>query len=144
LQGASREAVTALKEDSTCTETVQYADGLRYNLNQGWYEFRCACQVAVESDSAVKAVSDWLGDTSNSAAQQPAAYVPVIKAYMLAETGGNLAAGTSEQVTALAQSVATLYARMVAGDDLIGLLQEMKDKRGSFTAGMNTACAPLV
>jgi len=151
LQGASRGDVGTSKEKSaSSSETVHYADGLNHNLKEGWYEFRCACAVSVvdavgggegapasSSSSVVKSVSEWLG--SFASAQQPAAYVPIIRAYLTAETGGNLgASGTSAQLDALAQAIATLYARMVAGDGILEMLQEMKEKSGSFTAGMNT------
>ena len=31
--------------DDTDADTIVYADGLSYNLNKGWYKFRCACTV---------------------------------------------------------------------------------------------------
>lgn len=142
FQASSRKAVAAAtgKADGLI---VEYADGLRYNLKQGWYEFRCACEVSVETSTLKKPVSDWLGyyDT----AQQPSVYVPTIRAYLLTETGGNLASvsGTTS-FEALAQGIGTLYARMVAGDDMLALLQEMKDRSGVYETGMETDCTRLV
>lgn len=153
LNGSSREqvalAAAAKKKDSSATASVEYADGLRYDLDAGWYEFRCACDVVVAGSSAaaaaatVKSVSAWLG-SYHQTPQQASAYVPAIRAYLTAPTGGDLGRveGT-RQFETFVQGVATLYARMIAGDDLLGLLKEMKDG-GLFTAGMNTDCALLV
>ena len=88
-------------------------------------------------------MSEWLAAETP---QQPAIYVPVIRAYLEAETGGDLggAAVTPQQLETLAQAVATLYARMVAGDDILAMMQEMKNQNGSFTAGMKTTDRELL
>ena len=36
--------------DDTDADTIVYADGLSYNLNKGWYKFRCACTVVDDID----------------------------------------------------------------------------------------------
>jgi hypothetical protein len=150
----------ATSGDDPVTTTVEYADGLWYNLAEGWYEFRCDCPIVVPAVSdhdnpeppthpEPKSVSEWLAAAVGSSLSpiDPSVFVPIIRAYLLAETGGNL--GTSApRVQALARAIARLYARMVAGDDddepLSDLLQEMKDSRGCYTNGFQTDCAVLL
>jgi len=130
------------KRNHTVTQaTIEYADGLRYNLEEGWYEFRCACKV---SDGVLtRTVSDWLG--SFGSAKQPAAFVAPIRAYLIAPDGGNLVSVAQKpEFQRFLLSVAALYARMVAGDELFTLLQEMKDSKGSYVDGMSTDCKMLV
>jgi len=148
LQGAASRVQTGSSgsgNDDDDDDTVMYADGLRYNLKQGWYEFRCACEVIVGDSTTMKPVSEWLAAVGPQHQQQPAACLPAIRAYLTAESGGNLAVVSSQpQLDVLARAIATLYARMVAGDDLLALLQEMKDGQGSFSAGMQTDCCALL
>ena len=44
----------------------------------------------------------------------------------------------------LCHAVATLYARMVSGDDLLGLLQEMMNAEGPYSLSWATPCSNLV
>jgi hypothetical protein len=126
---------------------VAYADGLRYNLVNGWYEFRCACTVSrsnANGDSL--ALSDWLASITRQP-QQPLAYCDAIRAYLLAPEGGNLAdvaATRPTEMDTLVKATATLYARMVAGDDLLELLEEMQSKKGVYSEGMETSCSAIV
>jgi len=122
--------------------TAEYADGLSYNLEHGWYEFRCACQVSV-GDNAPKPLSEWLAEFGEP--QQPSAYHDAIRAYLLASDGGNLGAiAQKPELETLVQAVTTLYARMVAGDDMLTLLKEMKDCKGPYKEGMAANCAVLI
>lgn len=139
LNGRFREEVA--KVDSSSKESsdsvVSYADGLRYDLDKGWYEFRCACFVSSTelNGSGEISVSSWLG--SYATPQQPKTYIPAIRAYLMVETGGDLRrlAGI-DQFEAFVSAVATLYARMMSGDDLWALLKEFKEG-DVFGAGMS-------
>jgi hypothetical protein len=144
LQGSARK-----HSKSNDTATSEYADGLRYNLQDGWYEFRCACNVSDSNvslspqSSQSRPLSEWLG--SFATARQPAALLSPIRAYLLAPDGGNLCAVAQKpEFETMVQAIATLYARMVAGDDMLALLQEMKDCQGVYVDGMSTDCAVLV
>jgi mannitol-1-phosphate/altronate dehydrogenase len=98
-------------------DTVSYADGLQYNLAEGWYDFRCACKV----DG--KAITEWL----EGPPKQPEAYKDTIRMYLIAPDGGNLGAvEKSPMMERLVGAVAVLYARMVAGDDPLVILDELQ------------------
>jgi hypothetical protein len=143
LQGSVRHHVKCVD-----TVTIEYADGLRYNLQDGWYEFKCACNVndggvSSSSSSSSRPLSEWLG--AFETARQPAAYAAPIRAYLIAPDGGNLAAVAGRPAfETMVQAIATLYACMVAGDDLLQLLQEMKNAQGVYVDGLSTDCAVLV
>jgi hypothetical protein len=137
LEGGAR--VTPPSTDGS----VEYADKLRYQLEEGWYEFRCDCQIGDDK----RILSEWLGSLALAATpQQPAAYIPVIRAYLLSSQGGNLASIPTNprlELETLVQAIATMYARMVAGDGLLDLLQAMMDKKDGCLLGMSTAMDSL-
>ena len=94
--------------------TTTYADGLRYNLKEGWYEFRC-------EDTVAQSLLNRSNETTGS----------IVRKYL---TGaGQLPADIPDAVV---DGIATLYDRMVAGDDPLSLLQELKGK------GFQTGTAP--
>jgi mannitol-1-phosphate/altronate dehydrogenase len=116
--------------------TVVYADNMRYNLQEGWYEFKCVCKVGPES----RTLSEWLGSLERH--EPPVVYAQVIRAYLVAPDGGNMNV-ISDQLDPFVAAVATLYKRMVAGDDLVELLKEMDDGIGPFVNGWATDCRVL-
>jgi hypothetical protein len=118
--------------------SAEYADKLRYQLEEGWYEFRCDCKVGDDG----RVLSEWLGNFATP--QQPAACIPVIRAYLLSSQGGDLASiQTNPQFEKLVKAIATMYARMVAGDGLFDLLQAMIDKKDGCILGMSTGMDSL-
>ena len=40
--------------------TVSYADGLRHNFQEGWYEFKCVCSVWDPDTDQTRNLADWL------------------------------------------------------------------------------------
>ena len=152
LQGATRSKEVGSKDDAS---TVQYADGLRYNLQEGWYEFKCACTVHDGTDA--RNLSEWLAilstddnDGNSHNPRQPSIYIPAIHAYLVSKEGGDLASLAigrlivARQLSLLTSAVATLYARMVAGDDMMSLLQEMVDRKHGYVDGLHTSASCLV
>jgi hypothetical protein len=148
--------------DEASDSTVTYADGLSYNLSQGWYEFRCDCLVELNAlpsrvNEAVQvsrkiALPDAF--TWFDGPKQPCAYEKIVKAYLLHPQGGNLQSileGDNEveessrmrMFDTFASAVCTLYARMVSGDGIILLLTEMMEKRHVYAHGFATPCACL-
>lgn len=128
-------------------ETVTYADGLRYNLSEGWYEFRCDCLINWrESKIAVEATDDEINlPILLSMICEPRnqfASGEVIRAYLLHPRGGNLhtlldGAGDEEvsqvkMFDSFVSAVSTLYSRMVRGDSITLLLQEMMEFSNRF------------
>lgn len=125
--------------------SVEYADHLKFNITGGWYEFRCALNLS--KNGQLVCLSDWLGELA-AMPQQPSAYLSVIESYLLAVDGGDLSSIAEEfpsQINVFTKAIATLYARMIAGDCLLGLLEEMKECKGVYSVhGMQTDCSVLV
>jgi len=148
--------------DNSSADTVTYADGLRYNLSEGWYEFKCDCPITcktptndsndskrVEGEIALPEALSKL-----NAPGQPCAYKEVVRSYLIHSQGGNLQTllkgGCEEEELSRARkldtfvgAVSTLYARMVSGDSIILLLQEMMKKQQIYTNGFSTSCTCL-
>ncbi len=137
-------------------ETVTYADGLRYNLSEGWYEFRCDCLInwreskivpveATDDEINLPMLLSMICEPSNQFATGE-----VIRAYLLHLRGGNLhsvldGAGDVEMsqveiFDSFVSTVSTLYSRMVRGDSIIHLLQEMMEKQHAYSNGFATPC----
>jgi hypothetical protein len=128
----------------TGTGTVAYADGLRHNFREGWYEFKCICSVRDPKSTTSCNLADWLASLRRSV-YQPSAYVPVVQAYLESPDGGNqYGVSATTAFGELCQAVATLYARMVVGDDLYDMLREIMEARGPYTRGWSTPCTALV
>jgi hypothetical protein len=107
---------------------VDYADGLRYHLEEGWYEFKCPLPMVTSGLAAC------IG-------KQPAACIPAICAYLVASEGGNLGAVVAEDLDDLVQAIAVLYARLLAGDGLLDVLQELESSKHGI--GFKSPCADL-
>lgn len=109
---------------------IEYADGLRYNLCENWYEFRCSCIVL--DDGRERNLADWLGvDGSEDIAR-------IARAYLVAEQGGNLPV---EGLDPLVNSIASLYRQMVDPDtDLLKMLGAMQTGAGEYQQGFSTPC----
>ena len=124
--------------------TVSYADGLRHNFQEGWYEFKCICTVWDVASNTKRNLPDWLASLRSSFLQ-PSTYVPLVRAYLVSSEGGNqLSVADTTAFNELCHAVATLYARMVSGDDLLGLLQEMMNAEGPYSLSWATPCSNLV
>jgi len=130
---------------SSPEHTVTYADGLQYNLEEQWYEFRCSCKLALGNSSSSKPIPELLEALSF---QQPEAYEEVVRHYLTQSDGGNmpdLATSNPTQFRILVCAVCTLLARMVNGDGMLNLLQEMHDESGVYSkGGFGLDCAYLV
>jgi hypothetical protein len=131
--------------DSAGSTNVTYADGLQYNIDEGWYQFRCDCQVVGPGSNKSHNLSEWLATLVGVSSQQPASFVEAIQAYLLAPGGGNQGSIAHTKAFAIfSQAVATLYARMVAGDSLLSMLQEMKDHMDPYRNGFASDCSVFV
>lgn len=137
-----------MKETSTDKDTVTYADGLSYNLKQGWYEFRCTCMVKTSDTDGAIPLPELLG--SHLKIEQPSFYEDAIRSYLVKSDGGDLADVAKNSVMKnkfdeLVKSVSTLYARMVAGDGLLTILKEMSESQGMSEGGsFDCDCSMLV
>lgn len=112
--------------------TITYADGLRYNLVEGWYEFKCDCMIQLLSETKPVSLPKTLQHLVETS-QQPSAFEGVVAAYLTAQSGGNMGdifqnPSTLPQFRHISKAVAVLYARMVAGDGVLSLLKEMYEK----------------
>lgn len=114
------------------SKTIPYADGLLYNISEGWYCFRCDCTVCIDGEETPLPMALY----NIGLKQQPVAYEPVIESYLCQPNGGNLGnVSDTKSFTILIRAVATLYARMMAGDALMDIL-------GSLD--LNASCESLV
>ena len=130
--------------DDTDADTIVYADGLSYNLNKGWYKFRCACTVDDDSNfpnfrnalgpqegmdlTRVLAVHPGAKRTAHlmKRALQPSDYQYNIHLYLKEKDGGNLSSiSHTSQYKVLVKAIATVLGRMVADDGMINILREM-------------------
>ena len=134
LDGFDREKINQLPSQTEQKgTTTTYADGLRYNISEGWYEFKCLCDINITS--GVGKLPQLLAIARK--ANQPCEYEEVIKAYFMKHDGGKMGAlchdpKSMESFQLLVCSTATLYARMIAGDGMFNLLREMMDKQGVY------------
>jgi mannitol-1-phosphate/altronate dehydrogenase len=125
--------------------TVSYADGLRYDFDQGWYEFKCACPVMDPTTGQARNLADWLAMLHQDGVRQPSGYLAMVRAYLAAPAGGNQEAVAGKAGWEdLVQAIATLYARMVAGDDLPTLLRDIQESQAPYAQAWSTPCAALV
>jgi len=133
-------------------ETVTYADGLRYNLREGWYEFKCDCLMK-QGDGSVAALPNVLASLCDE--EDPSVYLKVVISYLLHDNGGNLQSllegetldalldeedklSRVRTIDVFVSSVATLYTSMVSGDSNIMLLKEMAEKQEVYDEGFAT------
>jgi mannitol-1-phosphate/altronate dehydrogenase len=124
-------------EDDTDT-TTSYADGLRYNLKEGWYEFKCSCILGE------KTFSECLLKLARADAQ-PATYYDIFSVYLVAKDGGDLSTvSETSGFPVLVAAISTLVARMVAGDRLGDIMVEMQSFQGVFVDGFATDCQVLL
>lgn len=139
------------KDPGDSNESVTYADGLRYNLREGWYEFRCDCLIKLESISTDEAgqedctisLPDALSTLNGP--QQPSIYSKVVTDYLIHPQGGNLESvllkGANDDSFVVA--VCILYSRMISGDGLEKLLLEIMTKQHVYTDGFDSPCSCL-
>ena len=109
------------------SNTITYADNLRYNLQQGWYEFKCACYVTSHTNTTTskKSIASHLAEFSTMP-QQPSAYLPIVRAYMTSASGGNCeTVAKYDEFNTLVAAIATIYARMIMNDGMMIILEEI-------------------
>jgi hypothetical protein len=130
-------------DDNDSTNVLEYADGLRYDLIHGWYEFKCPLPALVTQLQACAA--------SPSSSQQPSDCIQAVQTYLLSPDGGNLVdIAETPAFTDLVNAIAVLYARLIAGDGLLGLMKELDNQgggegagKGGGAIGFTTPCSAL-
>lgn len=127
------------------SDTTLYADNMYVNCREGWYEFKCSCMIQTSKSSEPVNLPDLLA--SFVRAPPPAiAYSEIIREFLTHSQGGNMPeVPKSSSFHDLISAIATLYARMIAGDTCIDILQEMRQKKGIYsTHGFEAPCSALV
>ena len=128
---------------------VSYADELQYNLQEGWYEYRCPLKLISPVSQREIALPQALSNFKEQ--RQPSAYHDIVKAYLLHSQGGDLQSLVDDEDDAdqlfntrtldtFVSAVSTLYARMVSGDNMIQILNEMLTGGYAFKNGFETSC----
>ncbi len=152
--GKSRDSiVNCYSMESSAEDTVTYADGLRYNLSQGWYEFRCDCPIKCQTSPNARSevempLQEMLSKLVGSG--QPRSCEQIVRSYLLHPQGGDLESllEEDEQMVEFFDefvcAVSTLYARMISGDKGLDLLREMVEQKHVYTNGLATSCTVLV
>jgi len=150
------EVGTDLDMDKAADQSVTYADGLRYNLSTGWYEFRCNCPIKWKlSSSLMREVTLPDAISMLGRGRQPSTYKNVIRSYLIHSQGGDLQSvlegnSVDEEATratileTFVCAISTLYARMASGDSAIQILNEMLTKQHVYSNGLTTSCEVLV
>ncbi|KAG7340168.1 hypothetical protein IV203_037250 [Nitzschia inconspicua] len=103
-------------------DQTMYADGLSYNIVQGWYEFKCDLLVRTKQgkDMILPHV------LRQCHGKQPSGCVDAVWAYLIADKGGGLGyVESTPGFNTLVCAVATLYARLLSGDGIYAILQEL-------------------
>mmetsp|Transcript_21128 Transcript_21128/g.41839 ORF Transcript_21128/g.41839 Transcript_21128/m.41839 type:complete len:1121 (+) Transcript_21128:71-3433(+) len=152
--GKSRDSIAnSHSMESSAQDTVNYADGLRYNLSEGWYEFRCDCPIKWKSSPSAQSevevpLQELLSKLVRSG--QPCSCGRVVRSYLLHPQGGDLGSLLDEDekiagfLDEFVCAVSTLYARMVSGDKGLDLLQEMTEEKHVYKNGLATSCIVLM
>mmetsp|Transcript_41549 Transcript_41549/g.60932 ORF Transcript_41549/g.60932 Transcript_41549/m.60932 type:complete len:704 (+) Transcript_41549:1403-3514(+) len=149
LDGANKES-SSPKSDAFVTA---YADGMHFDLKQGWYEFKTTCLVqTISRNNVAHRKNDNLIVLADALAlfehpQQPTMYVDIIRAYLTSGQGGMMQDVSDDILDTFARAVAILYARMISGDTCLEILQEMvsKAKGGIYQDdGLQTDCTALI
>lgn len=126
LDGANRNSVNIDKPTNGNKSATVYADGLSYDLENGWYEFRCGCNIVEDSlFSEEKSLPELLGSFPTT--QQPVYYEKIVSAYLMKEDGGDLSSIANHPCTkhaygTIVKAIASVYARMIAGDGMLDIL----------------------
>jgi len=122
-------------ENLSCDDTTEYADGLRYNMKEQWYEFRCACTVGPDSENLSSLLQA-------SPIQHASGYEGIIRSYLVSLSGGDIKvpSGKDKAFDEFVSAIAILYARLRAGESCSTLLSDVGALK---TTGWATPCALL-
>ena len=123
--------------DSTC---VLYADQLYYNLEQGWYHFRCSCFITSPWDTQGTIISlseglrKYTGMSPRCSVDPACEYM--IREFLMHKDGCNLSTCfqdeddkmyVEESILKLIRQIATLYHRMIHGEGMLLIMKECMD-----------------
>lgn len=128
---------SSIKKD-TDDGTTMYADGLRYNLKQGWYEFKCP--IIVDADN--KKTQPLVKSLQESVGRTTAASISTTRKYLIAKDGGDLGSVSNySSIDDLAQAVAFFYTRLSTGQKVVNLLRDLEASKDGI--GFSTPCGEL-
>lgn len=150
LDGTSRPIAIdeeAIASPASSSNSIMYADNMYVNCIEGWYEFKCSCRIIAMLPTKSTTETNYLSNVLSNfgdIGQSPVMYCETIRQFLIHPQGGNLVS-SSTAFEDLVLAIATLYARMVAGDTCVDILQEMQEKKGIYSSdGFATPCAALV
>lgn len=110
---AKKVSQTSLRTGKNTDGVCAYADGLRYCLKEGWYEYKCSMTCLPPL------LHGCIG-------KQPTNCLDAVRAYLVAPEGGNLSSVSAHPKLAnLEQAIAVLFSRMLAGDGIMNILREL-------------------
>jgi hypothetical protein len=151
LDGFNPNAVANNIKDANAngTDVVEYADGLKYCAQQGWYEFKCPLNVTNPNDTVESSPIPLTVLMRESVKQRPNKCVVAIRAYLLAAEGGNLNAqfASHADFESLVHAIAAFYSRMVSSSEnnrvLLDILKELESRNVGGLIGFDTPCSTM-
>jgi len=111
------------------TKATEYADGLLYDLENGWYQYKCSI---TDGDSNLTAMLQKCAQSKSIDDCKDA-----IQLYLLAPDGGDLSS-VNDSMKALTDAVAKLYLRLISGESIGDLLKELDGEKDGV--GLSTEC----
>lgn len=130
-------------DPTSCSSSVLYADQLYYNLDQGWYQFRCTCIIPYSWEDTNKNTHSNIPLSQalwNYISMNPRSFTTckyIIRQYLMVNDGCNLsccfedgvggrknARYVEESIEKLIDSVAILYDRMISGEGMLSIMDE--------------------
>ncbi|CAJ1949101.1 unnamed protein product [Cylindrotheca closterium] len=128
LDGVDVNQVTIDKNKGT-----EYADGLLYDLENGWYQYKCSINSNIGgSDTKLTALLQKCVTSKSTEDCKDA-----VKMYLLASDGGDLSS-VQESINELTEAVSQLYLGLISGKSVGVLLEELGSKSNGI--GFSDKC----
>eukprot|EP00980_Cylindrotheca_fusiformis_P017288 scaffold5347_cov130-Cylindrotheca_fusiformis.AAC.10 len=120
---------------------LEYADYLAYNLDKGWYQYKCPLKVDVAADEGGQTKTIYLTELLEKCIGTTSPEEDccnAVRAYMFAPEGGGNLGPVQDKLDDFVKVVASIYARLLSGEGLESVLQGLKD--GADGIFLTTPC----
>lgn len=124
LSQFSREQIAAeykRNTDQHSVTTEEYADQLAFDIQEGWYDFRCSCSIRLDGEQEYN-----LSDCLVSISSRNEDFHPIIRAYLVAEQGGKMQdVSHLPYFEVFVAAVSQLYAELVTKNNVLDSLEQL-------------------
>ncbi|KAL3937889.1 MAG: hypothetical protein SGBAC_007087 [Bacillariaceae sp.] len=103
---------------------AEYADGLLYDLDAGWYQYKCS----IRSPGGDTKLTDLLQKCATNKSMEDC--TDAVKLYLLAPDGGDLSSVRESSIQSLAGAVSQFYQSLISGGS-VGVLLEQLGSEGN-------------